>query len=225
MRRVPLRFAMSTIGVCAAVGALVATFATGSAPAAPKTVAAGKVTVITVNPGKPSELKFKLSKTSMVPAGPITFKVTNLGVAFHNFKICTTAVASAAAAKNACNGKATVVLHHGQSATLTVTLSKSGLYEFLCTVTGHAAAGMKGLLGVGVAVTTAEQSTAAHANPTSPASPAPPPPATTTRPSSGGGGTGDTSGCAAGVTIRTSGNADADGDEMGTEPDDNDGCV
>jgi hypothetical protein len=27
------------------------------------------------------------------------------------------------------------------------------------------------------------------------------------------------------VTIRTSGAADADGDELGTEPDDNDGCV
>jgi uncharacterized cupredoxin-like copper-binding protein len=217
---------MPAIGACAAAG-LVATFATGTAPAALKTVAAGKVTVITVTPGKPSELAFKLSKSSSVPAGPITFKVTNLGVAFHNFKICTSAVASAAAAKNSCNGKATAVLHHGQSATLTVTLAKSGLYEFLCTVTGHAAAGMKGLLGVGVAVTTAEQSTAAHANPTSAASPTPTPPAptTTTKPGSGSGGTGDTSGCAPGVSIKTSGNADADGDELGTEPDDNDGCV
>jgi mono/diheme cytochrome c family protein len=44
---------------------------------------------------------------------------------------------------------------------------------------------------------------------------------------SGGGGGGGTasSGCPPGVTIQTSHNADADGDELGTEPDDNDGCV
>ena len=107
--------------------------------------------------GKPSELAFKLSKTSMVPAGTVTFKVTNLGVAFHNFKVCTIPVPSAAGAKNACFGKTTTVLKHGQSATLTVALPTTGKYEFLCTVTGHAAAGMKGLLGIGVAVATSEE--------------------------------------------------------------------
>jgi cytochrome c2 len=47
---------------------------------------------------------------------------------------------------------------------------------------------------------------------------------TTTRPSSGGGG-GNASGCPPGVTIQTSGASDADGDELGTEADDNDGCI
>ena len=81
---------------------------------------------------------------------------------------------------------------------------------------------MKGLLGVGVPVSLSEEKAAATANPNSGGS------------TSGGGGgghagsgsagSGDTSGCPPGVTIKTSGAADADGDELGTEPDDNDGC-
>ena len=47
---------------------------------------------------------------------------------------------------------------------------------------------------------------------------------TTTRPSGGGGG-GTTNPCPPGQTIQTGGNTDADGDELGTEPDDNDGCI
>ncbi len=240
MRRLPLRLAVPALGGSVAAGlGIVAAFGSGAAPAAQRTVAV-KASVITVTPGKPSELAFKLSKTSMIPTGTVTFKVTNLGVAFHNFKVCTTPVASPSAAKNACVGRATAVLHHGQSATLTVTFSKKGLYEFLCTVTGHAAAGMKGLLGVGVPVTAAQETMAAHASSTSAGSSSSssstsgsgssgsssPPTTTTTPKSSGGGGvTGDTSGCPPGVTIKSSGNADADGDELGTEPDDGDGCV
>ena len=36
----------------------------------------------------------------------------------------------------------------GNKATLTVNLTKAGKYEYLCTVSGHAAAGMKGLITV-----------------------------------------------------------------------------
>jgi len=41
-----------------------------------------------------------------------------------------------------------------------VKLTKSGKYEYLCAVPGHAAAGMKGLIGIGVAVTAAPAKTA-----------------------------------------------------------------
>jgi uncharacterized cupredoxin-like copper-binding protein len=229
MMRSRLRFAVPALGGAGAVVALVAILGTGAAPAAVQRAAAvnhstsDKVSVITVTAGKPSELAFRLTKTSMVPVGTVTFKVTNLGVAFHNFKICAIPVPSAAGAKNSCFGKATPVLKHGQSATLTVKFSLDGKYEFLCTIPGHAAAGMKGLLGVGVAVLSAEQQVAAHAGTGSGTG------GSTggggTKGGSGGAGSGDTSGCAPGVTIRTSGAADADGDEIGTEPDDNDGCV
>jgi uncharacterized cupredoxin-like copper-binding protein len=125
--------------------------AVGPAAGQVKAHRAPAVTVISVTAGKPSELAFKLSKFSSLPKGTITFKVTNAGLAFHDFKLCTAPVASAAA--NACAGKVTKILKHGQSATLTVTLTKTGKYEFLCTVTGHAAAGMKGLVGIGTVVT------------------------------------------------------------------------
>lgn len=229
MNRFPLRVALPALGGVGAAVALLAVLLIGSAPAAisrsaaPAHSATGQASVITVIAGKPSELAFKLSKTSNVPVGTITFKVTNLGVAFHNFKVCTIPVPTAAGAQNACFGKSTRTLKHGQSTTLTVPISLAGKYEFLCTIPGHAAAGMKGLLGVGVAVAATEQVTAAHAGTQNVSSGG----GTTTGPKAGSGGSsgGDTSGCAPGVTIKSSGAADADGDELGTEPDDNDGCV
>jgi mono/diheme cytochrome c family protein len=53
------------------------------------------------------------------------------------------------------------MLKSGQSATLAVVLTKKGKYEFLCTVPGHASAGMKGLLGIGVKVTSTSASASA----------------------------------------------------------------
>jgi uncharacterized cupredoxin-like copper-binding protein len=230
MRRLPLRFTVPALGACIALGLLVALGTGGTAPAAVKRPAAVKpntsvkVSTITVTAGKPSELAFKLSKSSMVPVGTVTFKVTNMGVAFHNFKICAKPVASATDVADACTGKATPVLKHGQTATFTLTLSKTGKYEFLCTVTGHAAAGMRGLFGVGVAVSTGEQKIAATADSSAGSTGG-----TGGSTGSGGKGTGGgdngATGCPPGVTVKSSGNADADGDELGTEPDDQDGCV
>ena len=84
-----------------------------------------------VTAGKPSELKFTLSKKT-IAKGVTTFKVTNKGKLDHDFKIA---------------GKKTVMLKAGKTATLKVTL-KAGKFAFLCTVPGHAAAGMKGTLTV-----------------------------------------------------------------------------
>ena len=109
-----------TIGVAVAGLALA-----GSALAAPT------ATTVTVTAGKPSERKFTLSKRS-VPAGTVTFKVANKGKTTHDFKIA---------------GKKTKMLAAGKTATLRVTLKK-GKAAFLCTVPGHAAAGMKGTLTV-----------------------------------------------------------------------------
>ena len=109
-----------TIGVAVAGLALA-----GSALAAPT------ASSVTVTAGKPSELKFTLSKTS-VPAGVVTFKVTNKGTSTHDFKIA---------------GKKSATLRPGKSAVLAVTLKK-GKAAYLCTLPGHAAAGMKGTLTV-----------------------------------------------------------------------------
>ena len=228
MRRFHWRVTVPAVGVCCGLGVL-ATLGAMSAPAAvghaskQASRTAGKVTVVSVTAGKPTELGFKVSQTSKLPNGTVTFKVTNAGVAFHDFKICTIPIPVPAGAMNSCVGKGTKILHHGQSATLTVKFTAPGLYEFLCTVTGHAAAGMKGLLGVGVSVTATQEKQAASASAGSSSGAG----GGSTTTSSGGhsAGGGDTSGCPPGVTIKSSGNTDADGDELGTEPDDNDGCV
>jgi uncharacterized cupredoxin-like copper-binding protein len=236
MRHLPWRFIMPAFAVSVAIGSLVAHDA-GSAPAAvdrPVAVhskASQKVTVVTVVAGKPGELAFKLSKTSSVPAGKVIFKVTNLGAAYHNFKLCTIPVPTALGTKNACFGKGTPVLKHGKSATLTLVLTTAGKYEFLCSVVGHAAAGMKGLLGIGVAVTSSEQKVAAHAGGSTGLGGGSGGGGGGSGGGSGGGGggggaeVGPAVGCPPGVTVKASGNADADGDELGTEPDDQDGCV
>ena len=83
--------------------AILAGFAAALVVALPA-FAGSSATVVTVIAGKPSELKFTVSKKT-VTKGKVTFKVTN---------------------KGALDGKA----------------------PYLCTVPGHAAAGMRGVLTV-----------------------------------------------------------------------------
>ena len=80
---------------------------------------------------KMSEFKFVLS-TKTAHAGSVTFTVTNKGQLPHDFKIA---------------GKKTALVKPGKTAKLTVTL-KAGKYPYMCTVAGHAAAGMKGTFTV-----------------------------------------------------------------------------
>ena len=90
-------------------------------------------TTVTVKAGKPTAFAFTLS-TKTVKHGTVTFKVTNAGVGLpHDFSI---------------NGKKTAQLQPGKSATLVVTFAKAGNYAYKCTVPGHAAGGMKGVLKV-----------------------------------------------------------------------------
>jgi uncharacterized cupredoxin-like copper-binding protein len=91
--------------------------------------AATAATTVTV---KETEFKFSLSKTK-VSHGTVTFKIKNAGHLKHDFKI---------------NGKKSKMLSPGQSTTLKVTFRKAGKYGYICTVPGHAQAGMKGRLTV-----------------------------------------------------------------------------
>lgn len=106
-----------------------------------------RATVVTVTAGKPSEFGFKLSTTT-IKSRTVTFKVTNSGTLPHDFKVCASATGGTA---DTCAGKVTKLLTPGTSATLTATFAKSGTYEYLCTVSGHAAAGMKGTVKVALA--------------------------------------------------------------------------
>jgi uncharacterized cupredoxin-like copper-binding protein len=77
------------------------------------------------------EFKFVLSKKT-VPHGKVTFKLVNKGSVKHDFKIA---------------GKKSKMIAPKKTGTLIVTLKK-GKFAYVCTVAGHAAAGMKGKLTV-----------------------------------------------------------------------------
>ncbi|MEO5575780.1 MAG: cupredoxin domain-containing protein [Gaiellaceae bacterium] len=113
----------STIVVLIAVLSLVAAMSAFGGSAAATTIA--------VTAGKPSELKFTLSKT-VAAKGAFTFRVTNKGKVSHDFKIA---------------GKKTATLKPGRVGSVSAIL-KPGRYAFLCTVPGHAAGGMKGTFTV-----------------------------------------------------------------------------
>lgn len=106
---------MLALVVVAAVALAVPAFASRSRTAA---------TSVTVTA---TEFHFKLSRTSAAH-GRVTFTLVNKGKLGHDFKI---------------GGKKTPVVGPGKSAKVTVTL-KAGKFQYLCTVAGHAAAGMKG---------------------------------------------------------------------------------
>jgi len=95
-------------------------------------VAKATATTVAVTAGKPSEFHFTLSKKT-VPKGVTTFKVVNKGMISHDFKIA---------------GKKTPTLKTAKTSTLRITFTKAGKYAYLCTLPGHAAAGMKGVIVV-----------------------------------------------------------------------------
>jgi uncharacterized cupredoxin-like copper-binding protein len=102
-----------------------------AATAAGTAATATRATTVKVTAGTPTEFHFTLSKKS-VAKGVVTFKVTNRGKLAHDFKIA---------------GKKSKMVQPGKSTTLKVTLKK-GKAKYLCTVPGHAAAGMRGTLTV-----------------------------------------------------------------------------
>jgi uncharacterized cupredoxin-like copper-binding protein len=79
---------------------------------------------------KGGEFFFRLSTKSIKRPGKVTFVFKNIGHVRHDFKI---------------NGKKTPLIAPGKTAKLMVTLKKKGKYRYLCTVPGHAAAGMRGV--------------------------------------------------------------------------------
>jgi uncharacterized cupredoxin-like copper-binding protein len=121
---------MLPLSLAARLGSAAALLAVVGVVAAPalgaRTHAAATAVTVTA-----TEFHFKLSKTS-VPHGSVTFTIVNKGKLPHDFKI---------------GGKKTPLVKPGKSAKLTVTLKK-GKAAYLCTVAGHAAAGMKGTLTV-----------------------------------------------------------------------------
>lgn len=79
-----------------------------------------------------TDFKFALSKAA-VPRGTAVFRVMNQGKVIHDFKIA---------------GKKTPIYMNGKGGVLRVKFTKPGRYKYICTVPGHVAAGMWGVLRV-----------------------------------------------------------------------------
>jgi uncharacterized cupredoxin-like copper-binding protein len=79
------------------------------------------------------EFFFRLSKKSLTRPGKVTFVFKNVGHVQHDFKI---------------NGKRTPLIRPGKTSRIVVTFRKKGKFAYLCTVPGHAQAGMKGVFTV-----------------------------------------------------------------------------
>jgi uncharacterized cupredoxin-like copper-binding protein len=92
--------------------------------------AAATATTVQVKGG---EFFFRLSAKSAAKPGKVTFSFKNIGHVRHDFKI---------------NGKKTPLIRPGNTVKLVVSFKKKGTYPYLCTVPGHAEAGMKGVFKV-----------------------------------------------------------------------------
>jgi uncharacterized cupredoxin-like copper-binding protein len=89
-----------------------------------------------------NETEFKLDPSSVQvdQAGTVTFRVTNDGTIDHALEVDGQGVE-----------EETETIKPGESAELTVDLSKDGSYELYCPVDGHRDSGMEGTLTVGAA--------------------------------------------------------------------------
>jgi len=123
-----VRYRIGVLSLVATCAVLAWALPAGARTSTTQASAVTHVSAVTVTAGKPSEFRFTLTKKS-APKGIVSFKVVNKGSVPHDFKI---------------NGHKTRLLSPGQSQTLKVTFTKAKVYPYLCTVTGHAIAGMKG---------------------------------------------------------------------------------
>lgn len=110
-----------------------ATLATGTAKPKPKPKPKPKVQPPTAVRVVARDFSYVLSRTT-VPVGRVRFTVVNQGAVAHDFSIA---------------GRKTRLLQPGRSAVLVVSFARAARFAFRCTVSGHAALGMRGTLTVG----------------------------------------------------------------------------
>lgn len=125
MKRLTIRPMLLLVAVAITALALVQVASARTEPQAQ-----ASATTISVS-GK--EFSFRLSKKSISRPGKVTFKFKNNGTVQHDFSI---------------NGKKTRLIGPRKTASVAVTFRRKGTYRYVCTVPGHAAAGMKGTFTV-----------------------------------------------------------------------------
>ena len=89
-----------------------------------------------------SEYKLDPSSVKVDQTGTVTFKVTNNGQIAHALELEGQGVE-----------EETETIEPGETAELTVGLSRQGSYEIYCPIDGHREKGMEGMLTVGAATT------------------------------------------------------------------------
>ena len=119
---------IKTLSLCSAAVLVALAIAVPLASAQADGQRAASATTVQVKGG---EFFFRLSTKTARP-GKVTFVFKNIGHVSHDFRI---------------HGRQTRLIGPGKTATLVMTLKK-GRYPYLCTVPGHAAAGMKGTFTV-----------------------------------------------------------------------------
>jgi uncharacterized cupredoxin-like copper-binding protein len=120
------RFLPLFLTTAVAATAMLALRPAAARPAAATATRATQVTVVA------KEFRFVLSRRS-VRTGAVTFRVVDRGRLPHDFEIA---------------GRKSALIAPGKHGLLRVVFRKPGTYRYVCTVPGHAQAGMKGVLKV-----------------------------------------------------------------------------
>jgi alcohol dehydrogenase (cytochrome c) len=128
------QYAIVAYSLNAPAGGATTQTAPSSAAGSGATGASGSSAKETTVQVKGGEFFFRLSTRSTAKPGTVTFVFHNVGHVTHDFSI---------------DGKQTPLIQPGQAAKLAVAFTKNGKYPYLCTVPGHAEAGMKGVFTVG----------------------------------------------------------------------------
>jgi len=125
-----VRSVRSISGAAAACALFAAGVAVAAAPATSKPKPKPPLVGVTMR-----DYRFVLSRAK-VPVGAVRFALVNRGATAHDFAIA---------------GRRSRILQPGQRQTMTVTFKRASRQEYVCTIPGHAALGMKGVLTVGAA--------------------------------------------------------------------------
>lgn len=123
-----MRYVIRPFIALVAVGGMALGLVQLASASVPRTAHAAATTQV-----KGREFRFTLSSKSLAKPGTVTFNFTNTGTVAHDFKI---------------DGKTAPLVQPGHSAKLVVRFRKAGKFSYLCTVPGHAAAGMRGVFTV-----------------------------------------------------------------------------
>ena len=132
--------AEATAATATAAAATATAEGTAAAPAAPAAAAAIEF----------ADIKYSVTELTATAGQPLEIALTNAGVLEHDFSIDEIegeATVDGASAESG-DWDVHVSLTPGGAATLVVTPTKAGTYEFYCSVLGHKEAGMKGTLTV-----------------------------------------------------------------------------